>query len=384
MHSGAHSRRPPGGTPIRVAIDFRCANERGTSNRTYWEGLVRGLLGLEARDTFELILLSNGPSELGQSLSADGSCRYVASKPMSERFWSIVWLPKACRSLGADVVHVQYTISPLMRTPAVTTIHDVSFFVRPEWFSRRDGVLLRRSVPMAARKARQILAVSNHSKQEIVRFTGVDPAKIVVTPIAPQDGIDRVDDREVIGKVLDAHAIRAPYILSVGTLQARKNWKLVLDTYAEAKKTKEDLQLVVTGPCRIDQEELATYARSVGVHAGLILTGSVSAPELSALYSGAVALLHPSFYEGFGLTPLEALRCGCPVVASNNSSIPEIVQQFGTLVDGFDSKVWASEILGAFGSDAASREAAMKFAKTYTWTRTASLTSHAYTEASKP
>ena len=366
---------------LKIAIDYRLADEPGTSNRTYWEGLVNGLLRLENRDLFELILLTNGPSPKSEALAIQGLCRHFASKRMHGKLWSIFWLPKACLTVGADLIHVQYTISPFMRTPAVTTIHDVSFFVCPEWFSKRDSVQLKTSVPMAAKKARRVITVSEHAKSEIVRFTGTPPEKISVTPLAAQNGIHRVEDHSVISEVLARLGVQTPFLLSVGTLQRRKNWKLVLESFALARKRIPNLQLVITGPCRIDASELHSFSESLGTNNALVLAGSVSYADLAALYSEAKLLLHPSFYEGFGLTPLEAMCCGCPVVASNTSSIPEVVQTFGRLIDGFEPTVWADSIVSTIGAAPASIDRAIAHAETFTWKRTAKLTAQAYLEA---
>lgn len=327
---------------LKVVVDGRCLGERFTSNRTYWEGLVRGISENLTTLPLDLAIAFNGAAPWTNEFQSK-NIRVLSTKRVPDRIWSLVSFPRLCGKVGADLAHMQYFVSPFFRCRTVTTIHDVSYFACPKWFSFKDGSLLRQTVPGSAQRATRVLTVSKHAKDEIVRFLGVSPSKIDVSYLAPQLGIRRLDDL-ASSSGLKKLEVRPPYLLLVGGMTVRKNWKLAVDVLAKVKHEVPGLSLVVTGPRSNDNPELLNYARSAGVDHAVLGLGGVSVEDLSCLYSAAAALVHTSLYEGFGMTPLEAMRCGCPVVAMNSSSLPEVVPEFGSLVDGQGVEAWSSAV----------------------------------------
>lgn len=299
-----------------VAIDARLVSSQSTGDSTYWRGLLTGMAELQA--DIGLLLLSNaGPSPIVPEIPG---AQWHKVGPAHPRLWSLVGFPLAARRLGANVSHTQYTLSPLTGRSGVTTVHDVSFLIEPSWFEPKDRFLLSRTVPAALARCARAITVSETSKSEIERHVPAARGKVAVTPLAPAPGIAPPGD---LG------GLRVPdrYLLAIGTPWRRKNVALAVEV---ARRT--GLPLVLTGRAE----------EGLGDH--VVKVGYVSEAALSALYARAVALLVPSFHEGFGLPLVEAFACGCPVVCSEGGSIPEVAGGAALVVSGFDTDEWARQV----------------------------------------
>ena len=236
--------------PITVALDIRPLSGRFTGDRTYWMNLVEALAALDD-DTRFLLLTRLGPEEgvLGQ-LPDRFRLRVIHSK--SDRFWSLVLFPAACRRYGADVAHVQYTVPPLPGCPVVTTIHDISFRLFPELFATKDRFLLNTSLPGSLRRASRIIAVSENTRNDILReFAWVPREKVVATPLAATGAYRLIEPtKKSLARdlLLERYGVKAPYVLSVGVLQPRKNLPLLIRAFSSARQeTGARHTLVVAG-----------------------------------------------------------------------------------------------------------------------------------------
>jgi len=343
---------------VRVAIDARSLSERATSNRTYWAELVAAL---GRRSDVELLLFSNAPIPAAD-IPANAKAIIAPSKG---RWFSLVVLPALAHRYQADVVHVQYSVSPLFRTPVVTMVHDVSFLIEPSWFGWKDRTLLRFSVPRACRRAARVVVPSETCKRELLERISVAESKVIVTPLAVSTRLlqavpDEGGLKELVGN--------SPFVLLVGGGGPRKNLAAAVAAVGKAREGIADLKLVVTG----------------GVDTALpewvIAPGPIAEGLLSAAYRGAHALLHPSFHEGFGLTVLEAMALGCPVITSDRGSIPEVAGGAALLYDVNDSAGMAAGILNLAGGELRAAQIAKGRARAaeFDWDRTATLTVEAY------
>ena len=275
--------------------------------------------------------------------------------------------PLAARRAGADVIHVQYSMSPLVGGSGVTTIHDVSFFIGPQWFSRRDGFILRQTVPVAARRARRIIAVSDTDAREIAQFIPAATGKIRTTPNACPPWIMPTPDAKKI--VEEKFGLVEPFLLTVGTRWARKNMEL-----AVAAAATTPYPLVVTGKGQWKSGEIGPRGRSVGY---------VTQAELSALYSAAALYLAPSFHEGFGIPLLEAFRCGCPVLCSPGGALPEVAGNAAIVLPDWDTATWTKAISDALSDSSklsSLTQAGLARERQFTWESTAERTLDVYRE----
>lgn len=350
-----------------IAIDARLVAGTSTGDSTYWTGLLYGLSRVEA--PFRFLLFSDRPRPEGIPWS--DAFEWITLPARSSRWWSLVSLPLAARRRRASAVHVQYSLSPLAGRRGITTIHDVSFLIGPEWFRPRDRMLLSMTVPAAARRAARVITVSETSRGEIERLIpGVRPA---VTPLACPPWISSLPRAEAAERVRAELGIEGPFLLSVSTRWPRKNMGLAVAA-AEALSPSLPQRLVLTGKAGWGDASLGARA---------VATGYVSNEMLSALYSAADLYLSPSRHEGFGIPLLEAFRCGCPVVCSSGGALPEVAGDAAYVERSWEPEDWARSIerlLGDRGTLEAMRDRGHARERLFSWEETARRTLDVYRE----
>jgi alpha-1,3-rhamnosyl/mannosyltransferase len=257
---------------------------------------------------------------------------------------------------------------------SVAVIHDLSFVLHGQHTARRNRQFLTRYVPTTIKKSQHIVAVSQNAKNEIVSYYGADPDKITVINPAINHDFFAPRPQHEIDAVAKKYGIVKPYILHTGTLEPRKNIAGILNAYTRLPpQVRESFSLVLAGGKGWLDREIKTQLDTLKDF-DIILTGYVPDEDLPPLYSGASLFVYPSFYEGFGIPPLEAMACSTPVIASDNSSIPEVVGDAGILVDAHDSTALALHIEKVLYDPALANELRRKGlerAKAFTWEKSA-------------
>ena len=255
--------------------------------------------------------------------------------------WEQVYLPAAS---GKRQLWSPNNTGPLAVKRQICTMHDIIPVEHPEWFNARFAAWYRWLLPRLTHRVRHMIAVSQFTKDRIVERFGIHPDKITVV----WNGVDaqfRPRSTDEIAEVREALGIRSPrYLLSLGSLEPRKNVRRLLTAWSRLKRElPEDLSLVIVG----SKGALLVFkdAGITEIPEGVHFTGYAKQEHLPALYSGALALVYPSLYEGFGLPPLEAMACGTPVITSNTTSLPEITAGAALLVDPMSEEAIAGAIL---------------------------------------
>ncbi|MGI8988241.1 MAG: glycosyltransferase family 4 protein [Bryobacteraceae bacterium] len=296
-------------------------------------------------------------------------------KGAAGHLWEQFYLPGA---VNGRMLWSPNNTGPLAIANQVCTFHDLIPLDRPEWFNPRFAAWYGWLLPRLARKVRHIISVSEFTKRRIVERFGVDPSKVTVIP----NGVDaRFHPRpaDEIAAMRESLGVgSAPYLLCVGSVEPRKNLLCLLEAWSLVlAKLSEDIQLVVAGA---KGASLVFSNVTVGkLPARVHVTGYVDDQQLPALYSGAMALVYPSLYEGFGLPPLEAMACGVPVIASNNTSLPEVVGDAAVLVDPRDPGSIGDAILRVARDETlrgAMRAKGLARAERYNWDAVARQTWH--------
>jgi glycosyltransferase involved in cell wall biosynthesis len=260
---------------------------------------------------------------------------------------------------------------PLGVSRQVLTVHDAAVLDHPEWFERKFAVWYSALLPRLIRKVRAIITVSQFSKERIVQLSGVEAERIQVI----SNGVDRrfqPKDRKTVREAITHLGLTEPYLLFVGSLEPRKNLKMLLDTWQLGNF--DGATLAVAGTTGRIFQKFQTDAIPKGVR----LLGRVEDDLLPILYSGAAGFVYGSIYEGFGLPPLEALACGCPVAVSDIPPHREVCGQTALYFNPFDRQDLLSTLEDLLRLDSARRASlanqGFERASLYRWETAASRT----------
>jgi len=235
--------------------------------------------------------------------------------------------------LGLDVLHSPDFIPPFRcNCKSVITIHDLAFLLYPQLLTE-DGARYYGQIDQAVRRTDHIIAVSQNTKEDIVRLLGVPEDKITVIYEAANPIYRPVEDERELRRVREKYHIGGDFILFVSTIEPRKNLPTLLRAFRQLLDDyKVEVQLVVAGRQGWLCEEVFSLVEELKLTETVLFLGRVPVEDLPPLYTAASLFAYPSTYEGFGLPPLEAMACGTPVVVSNVSSLPEVVGDAALLV----------------------------------------------------
>jgi len=312
--------------------------------------------------------------------------------PRSPTLPAHIWmLPRAVRDSHLDILHLPLMgmsqISPGLFNPrvkCVMTIHDITPMLHPEMHTRKAVLSTAVALRIASQFVDHYIAISEWTKRDLMRYLSIPESRITVTYPGKdarfRPPLDRAGTRIALARRL-ALPLEGPYILSVGTLEPRKNILGLLNAYAQLKKAGVRNRLVVVGMKGWKFSPIFDLVHKLNLDDEVIFPGYVSDDDLPDFYNGAEVFVYPSFYEGFGLPPLEAMACGVPVVVSNTSSLPEVVGDAGVLVDPTRPQDIAAAVLDVLRSEHRRVElsaASAKRAELFEWSDTAVRTWNVY------
>jgi glycosyltransferase involved in cell wall biosynthesis len=237
-----------------------------------------------------------------------------------------------------DLLHVQYTAPLACPVPVVVSVHDVSFLEHPEYFTRDRAWQLQFTVRRTVKRAARILTGSEFSRSSILKVYGdLDEDKVVVVPNAAASEFRPISREAAAASVRERFSIDAPFVLSVGDLQPRKNQVGLIKAFTRLVNAYPQLKqnLVLAGKETWFADQVHRAARDSGVRDRIQFFGFVSDDDLLQLYNACDLFVFPSFYEGFGLPALEAMACGRAVACSHTSALPEVVDGAAILFDPY-------------------------------------------------
>jgi len=255
----------------------------------------------------------------------------------------------------------------------------------PEYLGSRLGRLYYRAMMHAsARLAVRIITDSIFSKNEIVRFLHIDPAKISVIYPAVDPGFTRISDAAARKAVLSKHGVVGNYIFYTGIYKKRKNHAGLLKSFKRFLELGGSGQLVIAGPIDDGERRLRAIAEKLQMSKQIVFTGFIDDSELCGLYSAARVYACPSLYEGFGFTVLEAMACGTTVVCSESASLPEVAGDAALRANASDPDAFGQALYTAFTDEAIRVEMtgrALKNLQRFSWQQAAKQCLHTYDEA---
>jgi glycosyltransferase involved in cell wall biosynthesis len=290
----------------------------------------------------------------------------------------------------ADLLHIPNFSAPVIATaPVVLTVHDVIPLVLPGYAASGAIRVYLSLMTRTARRARLVLTPSAFSAGEIARELGIPRDRIRVTPLAADPALRPTEDPYAVrDRLAERFGIRGRYLLHMAGFDRRKNVPLLVRAFARALPSLPgDVSLVLAGAPHSDNPTVFPpvegLIRDLGIGERVVLTGRVTDPDRTLLYQGAAGYVTPSSYEGFGLTPLEAMACGVPVIAADRTSLPEVVGDAGLLVEPAVAAVAAAiaRLVTDRSLHGELSRRGLEWASQFTWARTADLTVAAYREA---
>ncbi len=369
----------------RITIDCTPAIHQSAGIGRLTREIVRALLQRESRHHFTLFCMGRaGPSAMAElaRLAARSPRASVAVTPLNDRWLYRLWhrarlpLPVELFAGQSDLYHAtDFVLPPVMpgrRT--VLTVHDLTFERAPDAAPPQLLRFLKRVVPQSVRRAHHLIADSQATARDLITLYAVPPERITVIYSGVEARFHPLD-RSAPGVAPDKRVWGdAPFVLTVGTLQPRKNHLTLVRAFAQVARQLPDLQLVIAGGKGWMYEAVTAEVARLNLAQRVRFIGFVDDAGLPDLYRAARVFAFPSLYEGFGLPPLEAMACGVPVVASNASSLPEVVGDAGLLVDPLDVDGLAQALTRAVADETWRAQAiarGLARARQFTWTRAA-------------
>ncbi len=319
---------------MRIGIDARLAAYRGAGISRYTLQLIEGLSHTDSDDEFVILESIRSRTPLFEAPPRFVSSRLIT--PCHHRLEQLT-LPLELAPRHLDLLHSPDFIPPFRaKCKSVITVHDLVFLLYPH-FLTKPAARYYGQIDRAVHSADAVIAVSKATKQDIVQLLGVPEDRITVIYEAASSQFRPLNSPNLRQSVQTQFGVRGDFMLFVSTIEPRKNVTTLLRAFRQLLDSyKPDVQLVLAGERGWLFDDVFDLTQRLHLNDDVLFTGRVTSEQLLWLYNTAQALVAPSIYEGFGLTPLEAMACGTPVVVSNVSSFPEIVADAGIRVDPTD------------------------------------------------
>ena len=342
------------GIDCRTILDPKSGEAAGVGHYTY--NLVSRLLELDKKNKY-VLFFDKGVGDAGSFKRKNSEIRFFPYKEY-KKFLPIAYSHLLISSFVSretlDVFHSPASTIPLAYNKnAVVTIHDLAIYKNPKWFPKQY-FSTKVSVPQSLRKAREIIAVSEYTKQDLIDILKISKEKIsvILNGVEKREDIDKKDskDRE---KIKEKFSIKKDFILFIGTLQPRKNIAGLIAAFDKLRGNKifENYQLVIAGKKGWDYKDIFEKVRNKALTKKVLFTDYISQEDKIRLLNAASCFCFPSFYEGFGLSILEAMQQGTPVITSNTTSTKEIGGEATLLVDPYKSSSIAQALKKVLGDD---------------------------------
>jgi glycosyltransferase involved in cell wall biosynthesis len=308
---------------MRFCVDAHAIGQHLTGNEVYVRNLLSEFARLDTESDFSACIAADPLDPAVMSLPAGIRTEAISRNPIVRLGWELTGRIAASRP---DLVHVQYTAPLVCAAPIVVTVHDVSFFDHPEFFPWPRTQQLRFTVKNTAGRAARVITPSEFSRREIMRVYGLRPEKVVAIPNGVSSAFRPISHEAALARLVRRYALPAPFILTVGDLQLRKNQTGLILAFEALLRENPSLphHLVLVGKDSWFSRGVRRAARASAVSSRIHFTGWVGDEDLVDFYNAAEAFVFPSLYEGFGLPVLEAMASGCPVACSNRTATYEV------------------------------------------------------------
>ena len=331
---------------MNICLDLSAAVHHRAGIGRYTQELVSALVALDPERTYTAFY--NRPDDALPDPPVDRLATICV--PWGDKPWRLRTMlahfarrPQDRLLPGVDLFHATDHLLPhLARIPSVFTLYDLTYLLT-DTHSTLNRLFLTLMAPRFLRNAGAVVTISESARRDLLRHYAIDPAKVRVV----YGGVNprfRTASPAVSAETRARYGLPEHFLLTVGTIEPRKNLSRLLEAYRILVDRRRQIGLVIAGRLGWRSGEFFTRLGQLGLEGRVNLLNSVPDADLPALYSMADLFVFPSLYEGFGLPPLEAMACGTPVITSNTSSLPEVVGEAGITVDPLDADALASAI----------------------------------------
>ena len=365
---------------MRIAINANLVSFSGTYRQAgvskYTELLINNLGRIDYSGEY-LVYFGNGPHP--SDFAAAPNFRLVQSrfnteKPLIRIAWEQFIAPFRLLWDRPALLHCPVNVMPLLApTPTVITIHDLGFMRFPDRYKKAKRFYLHALTALSAKRARHLITPSEAIRQEVIELLKIPARRVTAIAEGVSEDFKPVPAAEV-EKFRREKGLPAKFVLYVGTLEPRKNLPLLIRAFARWRTENPDdakgVRLILGGAKGWFYEEIFRLVEQFGLTELTDFPGYLREADLPLWYNSARCFVYPSVYEGFGLPPLEAMACGCPVITSDTSSLPEVVGEAGILVKPDDETGLTAALNRLLTDDAAwsaYREKGLVQAARFTW-----------------
>lgn len=323
------------GMIMKIIIDARMVDDKLHGIARYTYEIINKLA---YENDLDITLLVNN-LDLSKDIFKNDKLKFIKMKSPFLSPNEQVELPYVLNKFKDVLFHSpSFVSSPLIKCKSVMTIHDLNHIKFPQYYSKLHKYYYKYIVKNCVLKAEKIITVSQYSKEELLKWLRCSEDKIEVT----YNGLDKkfclIDDVDKLEKVKHKYDLPKKYMLYIGNQKPHKNVKRLLEAISLLE---DNITLVINGT---PNDDIKNFLRQYKIKNKVKFIGYVDDKDLPALYNLAYLFIFPSLYEGFGLPPLEAMACGCPVITSNTSSLPEVVGDAALLIDPYSCEEIAEAI----------------------------------------
>ncbi|WP_294374849.1 glycosyltransferase family 1 protein [uncultured Clostridium sp.] len=321
---------------MKIAIDARGADlYNGTGIGTYTFNLINNMINLNSSNKFMLFCSGSLNKNFNKS-----NTEILFSSGHHGTFYEKYYFPSKIKNSNIDLYHIPQNgigFNYDVDIPTVVTIHDLIPYIMPETVGKGYLERFLRDMPNIIRKSAAILTVSEYSKKDILKFFSFYPEnQIYVTPLATNSKFKPLDKIQSKSYVQKKYSFTTPYILYIGGFSQRKNTAGLIKAFNNCYNSlNKSYTLLLGGSLKDEGLQLYDYVKANNLSDKIKFCGYLDEDILPILYSGCEAFIYPSFYEGFGLPPLEAMSCAAPVITSNITSIPEVTNDSAILINPY-------------------------------------------------
>ncbi|MBI3980596.1 glycosyltransferase family 4 protein [Candidatus Microgenomates bacterium] len=364
-----------------VGIDAsRAFSEQKTGTENYSYQLIKSIAKLDSHHSYLLYTRKVGEEEVKKAFNWSNIPQNITIRNITfTRLWTQLGLASEVVFNPPDTLFIPAHTLPVLRSPkikTVVTIHDLGYEFLPQYHQFPHKLYLNKSTEYAVAQASRLIAVSQSTKKDLIKKLNCPEGKIEVI----YEGYDKsIYNLQCTmykrNEVLRKYNLDKPFILFVGTLQPRKNIVRLIEAFSLiASSFKEPVELVIAGNKGWMYEEILAAPKKYRIENLVKFLGYTTEEDLPVLYSSTLCFCLPSLFEGFGLPVLEAMACGCPVLVSRTSSLPEVAGDAGIYVDPLNTQEIAKNLQSIISSNnlrLLKRKQSLEQAQKFSWEKCA-------------